>query len=50
MMPAVVFFQHGVPALMTADIDKPDQVLDWLQKHKAASTIEEVTGEKLSSF
>ncbi len=38
----IVFFQHQVPSLVSADPARPDAVLEWLIKHKRYPTIEEV--------
>ena len=49
-MPGIVFFRKRIASVVTADIDQPDEVLDFLQRHKNALLIEEVSNEILTQM
>lgn len=49
-LPKLVFYHSEIPSVMTANIDNPDETFDFLQRHKSASFIEEVTDNMLEEL
>ena len=46
-LPSLIYYEREVPAIFEGDLDKTDNVLDWLMDHRTADTIEEITEEVL---
>ncbi|RWS17098.1 thioredoxin-like protein 1, partial [Dinothrombium tinctorium] len=49
-LPIIVYFENKVPTVYEGDLQKEEEVLEWLVKQKTEDTIEEVTDEILSNL
>ena len=46
-LPAIVYFEKGIPNVYEGDIDDESKLLDWLVSQLEKDEIEDVTGEMM---
>uniref|UniRef100_T1J1H2 Thioredoxin domain-containing protein n=1 Tax=Strigamia maritima TaxID=126957 RepID=T1J1H2_STRMM len=49
-IPALVYFEHGIPNVYEGDLTVEEDVLEWLIHQKSEDTIEEVTDEMVEDL
>mgnify|MGYP002715719948 FL=1 len=46
-IPALLYFENGVPLLFEGNLEEEEKVLEWLEHQRATDEIEDVTDEML---
>ncbi|KAL1464793.1 hypothetical protein WDU94_004408 [Cyamophila willieti] len=46
-IPALMYFEKGIPTLFTGNLEEEEKVLKWLENHQTTDEIEDITDEML---